>query len=120
MTQLFRTGSFELHAGGASNFLIDADNLSDGDLGALAALVAPQLTPYSEVIGIPRGGLRFAKALEEYMGSEGGRLVVDDVLTTGMSMLEVMHAGDKGVVIFNRGRRMPGVFSIFSMALDLQ
>ena len=80
--------AIKLHAGGESNFLIDCESLTNEDLASVAGLVA---TTYSfrEVIGIPNGGLKFADALRPYCKSESQIvLIVDDVLTTGVSMRE--------------------------------
>lgn len=115
INSLFRHGSFTLHSGASSNFLINALALNEHDLASLAALVAPVLRPFGKVYGIPRGGLRFAKALEQY-ATVGPRLIVDDVTTTGQSFADVWEPGDQGVVIFNRGRApLPGVLSIFTL-----
>ena len=55
--------------------------------------------------GIPRGGEKLAKALTKYANPKSvTRLVVDDVWTTGKSMMEVMNPGDFGFVIFARSR----------------
>lgn len=112
---LMRAGSFTLHSGSSSSFLINADELGDDDLAALAELAVPALHPFGSVVGIPRGGLRFAAAFTKYI-TEGPRLVVDDVITTGTSFYEFGFAHpDKGVAIFNRGLRVPGVISIFTL-----
>jgi orotate phosphoribosyltransferase len=117
MSNLFRHGTFALHSGGVTQFLINAQALTESDLVALATLVAPALRPFGSVYGIPRGGVRFAKALEPFIDMEGRgpRLIVDDVLTTGASFDDIWEPNDKGVVIFNRGLPKEGVLSIFSM-----
>lgn len=108
-----QAGTFTLHSGSSSSFLINADELADEDLAALAELAAPALHPFGSVVGIPRGGLRFAAAFTQYI-TEGPRLVVDDVATTGKSFRDFGFAyPDKGVVIFNRGLRLAGVLSMF-------
>lgn len=116
-SDLFRYGAFTLHSGLPTQFLINCAALSDRDLAALAQLAAPALRPFGSVFGIPRGGVRFARALEPYLSEDGKgpRLVVDDVLTTGSSFDDVWEPNDKGVVIFNRGMPREGVLSIFSM-----
>lgn len=112
---LFNVGTFTLHSGASSNFLIDANALTSTDLASLAAAVAPRLAPFGSVLGIPNGGLRFAEALRPY-ATDGPRLVVDDVTTTGASFREVMQEDDKGVAIFNRGSAVPNVLSVFHLA----
>lgn len=94
---------FNLHSGQRSSFLIDCEALTDEDLQALASLALPKIRPFGEVVGIPRGGLRFAEVLRQHSG-QGPRLVVDDVITTGQSMLDVLRLvnGSKGLVIFSR------------------
>ena len=69
---------------------------------------------------MPRGGVRFAKALEKYAGDpEGVNIIVDDVLTTGASMEEAKKklgwSDAFGVVIFSRGPKPDWVKAIFEM-----
>lgn len=82
---LFQSGDFTLHSGQKSNFKIDCDALTDEDIEHLALQFAWRLR-FEEIVGIPRGGLRLAAALEKYAGIMGPLLIVDDVLTTGASM----------------------------------
>jgi len=101
---LFVFGDFALHSGQRSSWKIDCDALSDEDIQTLAHMARSILPPFGDVIGVPRGGLRLADALR---GTSFGHrvLVVDDVLTTGASMLRYMKTcGDNplGLVIFNR------------------
>jgi hypothetical protein len=133
MTDLFILGTFRSHSGIDLGWKIDADALTDADLATLAKLVADRIT-FSRVIGIPRGGLRFAAALKPYCATPPIStipitLVVDDVLTTGRSMEEVkagiIHSFDSenqpvcqilGVVIFARAVPPYWVRPIFSLA----
>lgn len=122
---LFETGKFTLHSGDATFWRINADQLSAFDLRTLAALYAHHTRGYQEVVGIPRGGLAFANALRAHQqpkapAQEHRRvLVVDDVLTTGSSMMKMRRelldaqqiAGGievVGVVIFSRSKVVPG------------
>lgn len=103
---LFRTGTYRLASGNQSNFLIDCSTLADDDLDTLALQAIHVLgVQFSGVDGVPRGGVRFAKALRKYAEPGGGRprLLVDDVWTTGGSMRELYQEGDQGLVIFSRG-----------------
>lgn len=112
---LFKHGEFVLHSGDKADFLIDCYALTQMDIDALAAFVAPRLKPFAEVKPIPKGGARFGTALMPYRSAVGGLLVVDDVLTTGSSMEAAR--GDRedvqGVVLFARGPYPTWVRPIF-------
>lgn len=120
MTTLFQTGYFILHSGQRSNFKIDCDALSDEDIKSLANIISRKFV-FRKVIGIPRGGLRLAKALEKFVDITSEIiLIVDDVLTTGQSMEEARAEFSKegnvwGVVIFARNRPPDWVVPIFRM-----
>lgn len=106
---LFQLGEFELHSGQKSIFKIECDNLTDEDIETFAKMVSH--VSFKSVEGIPRGGVRFAKALEKYIDPDSEvHLVVDDVLTTGSSMVEAIEAATdrgeevvRGIAIFTRG-----------------
>ena len=108
---LFAFGDFSLHSGQRSRWKIDCDQLSDPDLDTLALLVVGRCGDYRIAIGVPCGGIRFARALNAitrpppWPGISGPTLLVDDVLTTGASMEELRreHPEARGVVIFARG-----------------
>lgn len=109
---LFRTGIFVLHAGEVSSWKVDCDALTDADWHTLAEIAAEMLPPFDTVVGIPRGGIKFAAALERFVTPNAGRrLIADDVLTTGSSMIDAMTEGlptsrktpDIGIVVFARG-----------------
>ena len=87
------------HAGPRLPFKIECDALSDDDLKTLAALIARKQT-FSRVLGVPRGGLRLAHALERYCSPEGDVLIVDDVLTTGKSMEDMRSQIGKDKTIY--------------------
>lgn len=105
MTTLFRTGNFNLHSGGKSDFKIDCDALSDESIRNLAKLIAKEVS-FSHVYGVPTGGLRLARELTRHTLDGYGRLIVDDVLTTGNSMEEARRTlgwdDATGVVVFCR------------------
>jgi len=117
----------ELHSGSRSQFKIECDSLDDKDIECLAWITSTYLVEkFSEVHGVPRGGLRFAKALEKYKSKEGAILVVDDVYTTGNSLREFimnyfiendMHSSPpmKTVVIFSRNVTPEWIIPIFQM-----
>lgn len=103
---LFQEGNFISHAGQELNWKIECDALTDEDWDCLARIIHER-TRFGSVYGIPRGGIKLAKALEKYITpGHPLRLVVDDVYTTGKSMEEVMTPSDLGFVVFTR-RRIP-------------
>ena len=99
---LFQYGDFVSHAGKELKWKIECDALTDDDWDCLAQIVADRCN-FGSVYGIPRGGVKFAQALEKYKKPTNPfRLVVDDVYTTGKSMREAMLPGDFGFVVFAR------------------
>lgn len=113
---LFQTGDFTLASGKRSTFKIECDALTDEDWSSLARLIAERSGDFSSVVGIPRGGLKLAKALEPY-ASQGShpRLVVDDVCTTGGTLQKYILPGDRVWVVFARQHVPKGVHSLFQM-----
>lgn len=111
---LFQRGDFTLSSGQRSDWKIECDALIDDDIETLACIGAKLVCPFGRVIGVPRGGLRLAKAIEPY-GTDGPTLIVDDVLTTGRSMeiFKQGHLHAKGIVIFARGSVPSWVTPIF-------
>lgn len=108
-SDLFKSGFIKLHSGSSSDFKIECDSLTDGDLDTLAYLISERFE-FNGVYGIPTGGIKIAKALEKYINKKAmNYLIVDDVTTTGTSMEE---AADKlkyrepiiGVVLFARNK----------------
>ena len=101
---LFQTGDFKLASGAKSNFKIECDALTEDDWQTLAMLIARNVGQFSEVIGVPRGGDQLACVLDKYRRTDGPRLIVDDVLTTGGSLAKYMtEPTDFGYVVFARG-----------------
>ena len=81
---LFQLGDFKLASGEKSNFKIECDVLSDDDWEALAAMAAELLPTFLDVVGVPRGGLKFAAALRHYAkAGDHPVLIADDVWTSG-------------------------------------
>lgn len=131
VTDLFSPTPFRSHSGLDLSWKIDCDALSDVDLDTLAQRYAAAIKPagqvYGEIVGVPRGGLRFAEALRRYVETNGNQwqthLVVDDVLTTGSSMeafwrerWPTRFSGVRGIVIFARGACPSWVQPIFTLA----
>jgi hypothetical protein len=111
---------FTMHSGERGNFKIECDGLTDEDWATLAFIVSQRLT-FRRVIGVPTGGLKFAKALEPYVSEDGPVLIVDDVLTTGRSMEEfrsIFSFPCIGVVAFARGECPDWVSPIFRYGFD--
>lgn len=99
---------------------IDAGALSDDDIKTCAWLIRQMVGEFSEVHGVPKGGLRLAKALERYQLPDSKcPLVIDDVLTTGASMAEMAEQiGSwpcRGAVIFARGKCPAWIRPLFQM-----
>ena len=88
-TDLFQAIDFTSHAGKALNWKIECDALSTQEWDCLAQMIYEyEPRNFGEVVGIPRGGLPLARALEGYAtgNDDDPILIVDDVLTTGGSM----------------------------------
>lgn len=124
---LFTPGEFTSHSGLRLPFKIDCDALTDEDLDTLARYyVGPDGRPggryVGQVVGIPRGGLRFATALCRHLDlhpRHAYTLVADDVLTTGASFEDWRSSHREsyvhGVVIFARGPCPAWVTPLFTL-----
>lgn len=116
VTTLFKWSASKSAAGLSLDWKIDCDSLTDDDWDCIARACMPLLGPFGDVVGVPRGGLKLAEAVERYATSrEGPVLIVDDVWTTGMSMARhaaglglAMHEW-RGLVAFARGPLPPNV-----------
>ena len=104
---MFEKKDFISHAGLFLRWKIDCDTLTKEDYECLAYIIGEKFL-FSSVYGVPRGGIKFAEALKPYCSEFGPRLVVDDVLTTGTSMIEAKeNENDIGIVIFSRAGVVP-------------
>ncbi len=116
---LFRAAPFTSHGGEELTWKIECDGLTEGDWEAMALIYMESRPPaFGDVWGVPRGGLPLARALRRYV-TTGPRLIVDDVLTTGGSILGAMREHDRGLVAFSRARALPArVSAIFQAGLS--
>ena len=135
---LFSSGDFLLSSGRHSEFKIDCDNLLESDIKTLAWMISEMVGPFSEVQGVPSGGMILANFMTTYaIPSQvdhpdprmwGRRLIVDDVLTTGGSMERARQAHLEsqpeavrakhmviGAVIFSRGQCPPWIQPLFQL-----
>lgn len=126
---LFQLGDFTLNSGAASKWKLECDALTDDDWKALAEMVYQMVGSFYLVEGVPRGGLKLAEHLKPFSSAVASHhLIVDDVLTTGGSMLKLKEAytnqdsdGDfigysqplKGAVIFARGQCPTWIKALF-------
>ena len=121
--ELFCEGEFRLHSGGQSSWKIECDALSSAEVALLARLVAERAGPFGPVVGVPRGGVRLAHALRRYAAPGCATvLLVDDVATTGRSLVEAdARLRAEGVsevrsfVLFARGDVPPWVGRLFQV-----
>jgi len=88
---LFQKLDFISHAGIPMSWKIECDAITDDEWRCLAKMVMDHQTrPFYKAVGIPRGGLKFAEAMNEYAsGNDTDQIMIcDDVFTTGTSMLD--------------------------------
>ena len=88
---LFQECDFISHAGLHLTWKIEMDALTDAEWAACAKMVMEyQKRPFYKAVGIPRGGVKFADALNKYASGnpQDEIMVVDDVYTTGTSFRE--------------------------------
>lgn len=116
---LFQTGDFTLASGQKSTWKIECDALTPEDWAGLAAMAVQFLPAFGAVLGVPRGGLPLARALERY-ATVGKTLVVDDVWTTGGSMKRFIAERNLeeyfGLVAFARNPPQSWVTALFTMS----
>lgn len=91
----YKPEGVKLHSGTESKHIIDCESLTDDDLMCLAESVKDELGQFKWIMPVMRGGLRFFSVLAPMVYSphaNGCFLVVDDVWTTGASMLEAIFS----------------------------
>ena len=64
-TKIIQKNNIVLNSGHPSDFKIECDALTDEDWECLAYLISKQVR-FDVVIGVPTGGLKLQKALEQY------------------------------------------------------
>jgi hypothetical protein len=116
---LFKFGWFASHSGFQLPWKLDLDGLDDSDWKAIAQMIAWKFA-FRSVYGVPKGGVELAKACDPFVSAGYPILIVDDVLTTGRSMIEARaKLGDPpgciGVVVAARGRCPNWVFPILTV-----
>ncbi len=124
MSTLLNIGTFVLRSGRKSFLKIDCDAMPAADIEAAAAALAALCPPFSEVEGVPTGGLRLAEALRKHARPGYGLLVAEDVFTTGGSVrrfINRLHSEGRitsdppCAVIFARGTVPPWVHYLFRL-----
>lgn len=117
---MFKLENFVSHSGLNLSWKIECDTLTDEDWLCLAYIANSMVSPFSSVRGIPRGGLKLAKAMLQYVSPTGPALIVDDVCTTGQSFRNFRDGmnyrdalNSKGFVVFSRGEPPPWVTTLF-------
>jgi hypothetical protein len=121
---LFRSGdaSFNLKSGGVSSFKIECAALTQDDWKTLAEMIAFRSNYFGSCTGIKRGIDALAIELQKWVATDPTypypRLFVDDVWTTGASILACMEPGDIGWVVFARNPIPPEipVRALFTLA----
>ena len=105
MRDLFERGLFTLASGQQSDFKVECDALTTESWLTIAEQIAKRAKPFGTVLGVPRGGVPLAVALMLHVTHGApGRLLVDDVWTTGGSVAKLWQPGDEVWVVFARGR----------------
>ena len=92
--KLFQKGDFTSHAGLPLKWKLECDAITDEEWDCLATMIMEyQTEPFYEAVGIPRGGVKLANALQKYASGDPAHqtLVCDDVFTTGTSFNEFIE-----------------------------
>ena len=117
---LFQSGRFTLASGHTTDFKIECDALTDDDWQTIGHLLRTRLRPFGDVVGVPRGGLKLAEVMKQYITpGEPKLLIVDDVYTTGGSIrkfcADYYPIPMIGAVVFARRRPDHWITPLFSM-----
>jgi hypothetical protein len=125
---IFHKEDVVLSSGQKSSWIIRCENLPKKDWDGIAHIAMETLNlKFRYAVGIPRGGIKFAKAMEAYATHlpEDPVLVVDDVFTTGQSIKHyVQESRDNHItesfiflVAFARTRPPPHINVIWQLDL---
>ena len=93
--KLFQDGDFKSHAGLPLKWKLECDAITDEEWRCIAKMVMDyQVQPFYKAVGIPRGGLKFAEAMNEYASGDPAdqTMICDDVFTTGTTLKEINRA----------------------------
>ena len=122
MSNLFKAESFVSHSGLDLNWKIECDALSDPEWFTISQMIMEVSPPFREAHGIPRGGVKLGNLLRQYgtKKKEDPICIVDDVLTTGGSMVECAEKEFEGEVVigwvvFSRGHMPNWINALFRM-----
>ena len=121
--RLFQEIDFKSHSGLDLSWKIECDCISKKEWKCLAKMIMEyETSPFCSAVGIPRGGVVLGSYLNLYstQNNDDPYLIVDDVLTTGGSMVEYRekHFKNKNVigwVVFARNKPQDWVNSLFQM-----
>ena len=124
---LFQSVDFKSHAGLDLSWKIEMDALDDEEWVTISQMILELSEPFREAIGIPRGGTRLGKLLNQHGTGEKDNpiLIVDDVLTTGGSMEDFKRMREFrnptkyiGWVVFARGFPPQWCRALFQMPFN--
>ena len=87
---LFQSGDFKSHSGLDLSWKIECDALQDAEWFTISKMIMEISPPFRKAVGIPRGGVKLGNLLNAHGTGkkEDPICIVDDVLTTGESMIE--------------------------------
>ena len=124
MMDLFQKIDFTSHAGLDLKWKIEMDALSQEEWECITQMILELSPPFREAVGIPRGGVKLGKLLNQYGTGERKDpiCIVDDVLTTGESMNDFKikrqwrnPTNYMGWVVFARAKCPNWVNALFQM-----
>ena len=123
---IFQQVDFKSHAGLDLRWKIECDGVSKKEWKCLAEMILDyEKRPFQSAIGIPRGGVMLGSFLNQYSTQklDDPYLIVDDVLTTGGSMVDFRkeHFSGKetfGWVVFARWFPPQWCRSLFQMPFN--